>query len=240
MKRVIILALLTFLLSTGFSKSLASEGKVFDSRIPIFEQDEGEEAPATDCGFLGIQCGFIPQVISSILDLIRGFFDFVRGAIETGISLVRGIAEFIFEGIRNVIQIIINLVKPIIDLISGVLKALEAAIHIIKLLLEIVIGVFLLIGIWLIQAVSMAVSIFTTFVQSAPIAIPGLPQCVTAPTNSDICAIYYMADWTVFAPNTPGTLIVPVVTIMVDLSIFFMFLRKILRIIDSGEKVTDV
>lgn len=232
-----LIALLLILITTA--SVFASSGRPLDSRgAPILEQ-EGD-APPTDCGFLGIQCGFIPQIISTILDLIRGFFDFARSAIEAVLGLIRGIAEFLLNAVRNVVSLIISLFQPLIDLIRSVLKLIDEVFHIIGILIDLIVRVFLLIGAWLLQAVNLAISFLLSYGSAAPTPIPGLPRCVTAPTEYELCGFYYITDWTLFAPATPGAIIVPLVTIILDIVIVFTFVRKIMNIVDSGEKTTDV
>lgn len=74
---------------------------------------------------------------------------------------------------------------------------------------------------------------------AVPLAIPGLPQCVTNPMANDICAIYYILDWTLFAPGTAGALIIPLVLILMNFIIIVKFLRWGWRIIGRGEDMAN-
>ncbi len=89
------------------------------------------------------------------------------------------------------------------------------------------------------QATNLVVGLLTAFGNATPQAIPGLPLCVTNPMGSDLCAIYYIMDWTIFAPNTPGALIIPLLQIIMNIYIAIYFVRWVLRIVRRGEKVTD-
>lgn len=204
--------------------------------VTAFAQD----AEPTDCGFLGIQCGFIPDILSGILDIIRGIADFIFNAITGAIDLVRGIAEWLITAIGNVIQLIINLVQPIIDIIAGILRLLVEIVNIIVLLIQIVVGFFVIMAAIMVQSVLSIGSILSSYYTAPVTAIPGLPLCVTDPTTYEICSIYYMADWTLFAPNTPGAIIVPLVVILLDVVIIIFFVRRIIGILNVGEKATDV
>lgn len=208
--------------------------------MPMAVSAQEEGAPETDCGFLGIQCGFIPEMLSLIRDLIQGFFDFVFAAINAGLDIVRGIADFIVTAVRNILQLLINLIQPLIDLIAAVIRAIVEVGQIIILVMQIIFGFFIAVVSFTFQALAVIIGLFTDYNTAPVLAIPGLPQCVTAPTDSDICALYYALDWTLFAPDTPGALIVPLVTILLDVTILFFFVRRVLSMVSSGEKVTDV
>lgn len=54
------------------------------------------------------------------------------------------------------------------------------------------------------------------YIDAPPTAIQGLPDCIDAPLDSDICAVYYVAEYTIFA-GPVGSLIIPVVVIIIDL-----------------------
>lgn len=202
-----------------------------------FAQPPEEE---TDCGFLGIECGFIADILSLLRDIIEGFFNFLRAAVEFGIALVVNIVNFLVTAFRNVIQILINLFQPLIDLIAGILRIIGELVQIVVLILQIVVGFFILLVTFAFQAVAIIVQIIGQFFAAPSTAIPGLPQCVTDPTAWQLCAAYYILDWTLWAPSTPGAIIVPLIVILVDVKIVFFFIRKIMSILNIGEKVTDV
>lgn len=82
--------------------------------------------------------------------------------------------------------------------------------------------------------------LFTAFYAAPPSPITGLPQCMSAPLDHDICAIYYILDWTLFAPNTPGQYIIPLLQSIIRIFIIFRAIRILLKIIKRGEDVTRV
>jgi hypothetical protein len=59
---------------------------------------------------------------------------------------------------------------------------------------------------------------------TAPVAPPGAPQCKTNPLQSDLCAIWYILQYTLFSGQV-GSLIIPVATAVVDLYILFLFIK---------------
>lgn len=182
----------------------------------------------------------IRGILEFLLELIRGFFDWLFTAIGRIIEMFIGIANWLVTAIGNIIKVIINFLQPLIDLIAGILRIIGELVQIVVLILQIVVGFFILLVTFAFQAVGIIVQIIGQFFAAPSTAIPGLPQCVTDPTSWQLCAGYYILDWTLFAPSTPGAIIVPLVVILVDVKIVFFFIRKIMSILNIGEKVTDV
>jgi hypothetical protein len=101
-------------------------------------------------------------------------------------------------------------------------------------------GLFRTLFAWVGQITNDIGALMDAFINTPPEAIPGLPLCMTAPMEHDICAIYYIMDWTLFAPNTPGQFIIPVVLLIMNLFIFMKFVSWVLRLIRRGESATHV
>lgn len=95
-------------------------------------------------------------------------------------------------------------------------------------------GLFRTLFAWVGQITNDIGALMDAFINTPPEAIPGLPLCMTAPMEHDICAIYYIMDWTLFAPNTPGQFIIPVVLLIMNLFIFMKFVSWVLRLIRRG------
>jgi len=93
---------------------------------------------------------------------------------------------------------------------------------------------------WIEQTGSNVSGMFGDFLDAPPVAIPGLPRCMTAPLEHDICAIYYILDWTLLAPDTPGALIVPLLQLLLAFYSFLYFVRWVFRIIRLGVSLTNV
>lgn len=93
---------------------------------------------------------------------------------------------------------------------------------------------------WMGQASGAINGLFGSFTNAQPTPIPGLPLCMSNPMAHDICAIYWILDNTLLAPGTPGSLIIPMIQIMMNVYIVIYFVRWVLRIIRRGETVTNV
>lgn len=108
-------------------------------------------------------------------------------------------------------------------------------------IVQIVSGFINLIFQWIGQVITRLFALIATFWNTPAQAIPGLPHCVTAPLNHDLCAIYYIMDWTLFAPSTPGAYIVPILVTLMNLYFVFYFIRFIYWLVRRAVKdVTDV
>lgn len=99
-------------------------------------------------------------------------------------------------------------------------------------------GLFGRVSLYFGQAANAANSLVTAFYTAPPTPIPGLPQCMSAPLEHDICAIYYILDWTLFAPNTLGQFIVPLIWAIMNVIIIFRVLGYVLKLIKRTEDVT--
>lgn len=65
---------------------------------------------------------------------------------------------------------------------------------------------------------------------TAPAPPPALPRCHTDPLESDLCAIWYIMEFTIFS-GPVGSLLVPIGTAVVDLVVIFTFMKQARAII---------
>lgn len=89
------------------------------------------------------------------------------------------------------------------------------------------------------QAGSMLGDLVTAFQTATPQPIPGLPQCMSNPMAHDICAIYYILDWTLLAPGTAGAFIIPLLMTIIGIWSAIYFVYYVLKLISSGESITN-
>jgi hypothetical protein len=101
-------------------------------------------------------------------------------------------------------------------------------------------GVGNLFGDWLGQAGLAVGGLITSFNETPPEPIPGLPLCMSNPQASDWCALIYILEWTILADGTPGEIIIPFLLIVMNIYIVIYFARWILRIVRRGETITSV
>jgi hypothetical protein len=107
-------------------------------------------------------------------------------------------------------------------------------IQLMRLIITIIVGLFVKLTTWAFFAVGAAAAIMQSFFTSQPLAVPGFPQCVTAPTEHDICAAWYMLDNTVWSGSV-GAAIILLMIVIVDVSIVLWLVRRVLTIIREAE-----
>lgn len=153
--------------------------------------------------------GFLASVFNAILNAIAGFFRLIADIINFILSLITAIINFVIE-LLGIILLIVNLILGLIGLMLA----------------------------YIAQAIARLIALITAFFTAPATPIPGLPQCISAPLSHDICAIYYIMDWTIFEPQTAGTFIIPLVLTMMNVIILFRFVKYVLNIVRKGEDAT--
>ena len=175
-----------------------------------------------------------------ILDVLLAFFNFVANAIGSLFQFLASLVSFLLGAIANIIAAILSLLAAIPAILGSIFDFLRELWDIGRLLIEIILGLLGLLIAYIGQFMARLTALVSAFFTATPTPIPGLPQCVTAPLNSDLCAVYYIMDWTIFAPNTPGAIIIPLIMTIVNVYIIVQFVRYVLKILRRGESVTDV
>lgn len=74
---------------------------------------------------------------------------------------------------------------------------------------------------------------------AVPTELPGLPKCSTQRFASELCAIYYILTFTVFA-GPIGSLIIPIATFAVFFWIFLAFVKLVVNILETLAKLQRV
>lgn len=83
---------------------------------------------------------------------------------------------------------------------------------------------------WLMLGINLPKSFLTTWKTTTPQSPPGLPDCVDHPIENEICAVYYILEYTLFAKT--GALIIPLITTAIDIAILaqvITYIRTIAR-----------
>lgn len=153
--------------------------------------------------------GFLAGVFNAIINAIAGFFQLIADVINFLWNLLNAIISFILE-ILGIILLIINLILGLVGLLLA----------------------------WIGQAIARLTALITAFFTAPATPINGLPLCVSDPLSYDICAIYYIMDWTIFQPGTPGSYIIPLVLTIMNVIIIFRFVRYVMKLVRKGEDVT--
>ncbi len=161
------------------------------------------------------------QWVGNAIGTILHFFgDLIIAVVNIGIQLFGGLFNVIFMTIQTSIHFVIDMVNNIIKVIDIVRMVIEVGLAIAG-------KVFLYLG----QVIQLAIGILNG-INGAPITpVSGLPRCISAPLQSDWCAIWYVTDWTIFAPGTPGAFLIPVIVLIIDLFIIAYIVRSIFKLV---------
>lgn len=170
--------------------------------------------------FQCVLLGFIIAILSAIGNLILmaiSFFNFIGSAFLWLWGVVSNFAVMI------IYSIIGRLFNAGIETQSVVIQTLAIAAK----AMNIVINYTGIAQAYIGAATYQTVRIMAAYNAAPAIPPPGLPNCLTAPLDSDLCAVYYVAENTVLA-GTLGSLIIPVITIYIDV-ITLLYLLNIVR-----------
>ncbi|MDX2137940.1 MAG: hypothetical protein SF123_07570 [Chloroflexota bacterium] len=132
-----------------------------------------------------------------------------------------------------------NLVQLIVGFFEGAVRFFVEMWEIGSLLVQILFSYIALGLSWITNAMTRIGLIFTAFTTTQPIPIPGLPTCASNPTAHDLCAVYYILDYTMLAKGTPGEYVVPLFFITMNLATILLFIKYVLKFIRRGETLTD-
>lgn len=189
------------------------------ARIIDFESDAGDIFAA----IMGV-FGLVYKVVDYITCTVDTFLDGEDSVIGRFSDWFQNLAQQIDRGVQSVagfFELAYGFIRPIWDFIVYLIEAANRLIELLGRMLNLFI---VLVGLglgWLFQVAQIVGGIFAQ-IQGAPVQpIAGLPRCISAPTESELCAIWYVLDWTLFAPQTPGEWLIPLLVLIVDLVILF-------------------
>lgn len=225
-----------FMTSTFVPTNTPAPGTVTpggETQTPIPDEtpggDDGEQQP-DDTGQAQL------DVLWLILNLLSQFFNWIANVIGTFFAWLGQLFALIvgiFEAIISLIAAIIGLIIKILEWLFNIIGLI---LGILWLLVQIIFRVIFLVAAWMGLVITRLAAIFNGIINAQPVPIPGLPLCETAPLQSDLCAIYYILDWTLFAPATPGESIITVAIGLTVLSIIFFVIYRLIRLTKTGSK----
>jgi phage-related protein len=171
--------------------------------------------PPTDDGSDGID-DIINQAGNFFTWVVNSFTGFTAW-IGSAVSWIGGTINNVGIGISN----LISQIGSLLDLIFGFLGDM---LTILGLIARSIISLFELFGAWIGQLIETAQSIITAWFTTPATPIPGLPQCVSAPMDSGICAVWFVMSYTILS-GTIGGLLIPAMLILLNLSMVLYFVR---------------
>jgi hypothetical protein len=170
------------------------------------------------------------QWLGDTLGAIVSFFAFLI------IQVVNAILNILGTIVVTFLMFAVTIIRFILDVIQNIIEVIQ----IVGMVIDIVLQIAILVVGWFGQIVGLFFGIIAG-INGAPIVpVPGLPQCITAPMQSQICALWYIADWTLIADNTPGAFIVPIIVMMIDFVILVYVGRSIFKLIRWFQGVYNI
>lgn len=171
---------------------------------------------------------WIIGVFGDAFDIIKEAFVTLLKILAIPLLLIANVFIQVAGGIWAILSSFAEMIYHFIkDTMANITWALEVG----SMVFEVLKAAAAKLAIYLMQVVDLIRLIITGITESEFTPVPGLPRCVSAPMETDWCAIWYITDWTLFAPDTPGAWIIPVVVLIIDLFIVIYLARAIFKAI---------
>lgn len=177
------------------------------------------------------------QMFNGIIETIWGAFDAVWQSIYdtfvTWFPWFEQITDFfarLIEDVGRIFSEIVDFFRPVFDFIVWLVETVNRIVILIIQAFQLVVSLLSLGLSWLFQIIGVLVGTLLGLTGAPILPVPGLPRCITAPTDWELCAVWYVTDNTVFADATPGELLIPVVVLLIDLWIIFYAGRQVFRL----------
>ncbi len=182
-------------------------------------------------------CTVMPVVIN-IQNALAGLFDWIGNTATKFFEWLGSMLGWLAGTLNNfgfsvggAFQVLLDLFALIGRFITEIFDIVGLLLSIIRHLLELFIG-------WIEQFIELIQTILYDWYLTTPKPIPYLPQCLTNPTASDVCAVYYILENTLLA-GTVGGLLIPFIVIVIDLAILMRFIITVRNLINKGEGITS-
>jgi hypothetical protein len=199
-----------------------------------------------------IYCFIMPPINTILANMILWFTWFFYTVTGFLAWLFLELLPFLFAHIRNFWAILTNLLGILAlgafnglsllwDMLSLILGALWLALSsatlnflwdvvglylILLKMFSILFGYLALIRSYIIAAGLQLTSFIGAYIIATPTQPPGIPDCVLLPLEHGICALYFVADNTLFA-GAIGSLLIPIIVIFVDMMSMFYFIKLV-------------
>lgn len=159
------------------------------------------------------------NTIIELFDWLISLFFWVMGTMANIITQLSGIATFLGAIVAFIVRFIFDLLQIAGMLISIIVNALVLFVQ------------------WFVNLIRIGESVINAYMGAPITPIPGFPQCRTNPVANDICAMWYVAKWTILH-GTIGQFIVPALTALVDLALVASLIKIVKALLKRAEGVT--
>lgn len=156
--------------------------------------------------------------ICSLEPILNGIFNAISALFE----LIGWLVGWLWQFLQNAWGFLWWILTSAWDLIVSVLGMLW------DLILYLVDQIWRVIS-WALTALSQLFTLYELWRDVEPVQPPGLPDCINSPTDSNICAVYYIAEHTFFS-GTIGGLFIPVLLVYISLEMVSWVITRIIAI----------
>ncbi|NUQ07199.1 MAG: hypothetical protein HUU31_25180 [Anaerolineae bacterium] len=181
---------------------------------PTGTPDPGGGGSAPDPGEVDFAT-YVSGFLNWAFNTLSGFFDYLGSLVNYGV----GTAANIITTINNAIATIGELLSLVFAYITDILAILRMLIDLILMLIQLIAG-------WASQMIGAGEGIIVTWYVVPAEAIPGLPTCYSNPMSSDICAVYYVIQFTVLG-GLLGSLIIIVLRVTLGVLMILYFVKTV-------------
>lgn len=194
--------------------------------------------PPDDGGGPPIECqgpvilGLNFCILQTIVDFFNWLINTVLNFLDWLLSLIR----WLIATVSNLFQFLINFLQGLLSLIQWVIGLINQLLSIIGLILQILVQAFDLFVGWLFQLVNLVRGLLGSFTSAPLLPVPGLWNCVSAPMLSDVCATFYLVQYTIFG-GTLGTAIQFVLLTIIDLNTVVYIVVTVRNLIRQAKEV---
>lgn len=174
--------------------------------------------------------------LNALFGLIRDFWNGLVAIFQVGLQVLADIVLWLWNALGTFLGWLVALAGAIWEFLVWVVENIIALAQLVGLVLQLIIGLFGVLAAWVAQLFNVIGSIFSGLQSAPPMPVPGLPQCVSAPLQHDLCAIWYILGNTLFSETTLGAFVINIIILMIDLWIVFYVVNKGIELIELGKE----
>lgn len=179
----------------------------------------------------------LSNILTGIGNLISGIWDWIQGAFNWVVTAIGNIIRFIVSIVEGIWNFALTVVQFIAGVVNAIIQFISEAVAIVTLAINIVITLIVAVATFVFEVVGAFLQLIGSYYDAGVTPVPGIPLCISDPTSYDLCAFWYVADYTVLAPGTIGALIPTVSLIILDIIIIFFVVRMVFRF---GKEVEEL
>lgn len=170
-----------------------------------------------------------PLGIGALVNILNGINDFINWFINNTIAFIDWLLRllrWVLGTARNLFTMFFNALSPVDTTFEYFVFLVAVGVLLLKMVITILFNVMGVIAGWMGEVTFQVQILIAAYNAAAPTPIPGMPLCSSAPMSGDICAIYYILEYTVLSGGL-GRLLLPILIIVMNLVVVLLFLKFI-------------